>query len=323
MFGLRYDLRCPAFAEASNADLMETAIEQSAWADKRGFVSVTLSEHHGAEDGYLPSPLILGGAIAARTRDVRIVLAALIVPLHDPLRLAEDLAVLDVISRGRIIPVLSGGYVEEEFQAFGKQLSDRASAMDAIVPFLKRAWTGESFRHEGRTVRVTPRPVQRPHPPLFMGGASAPAARRAARLGDHFIPSRAEYWDLYREERIRLGKADPGQAPLTTGNACFVAEDPDAAWEIIAPHAMHETRAYGEWAKAAGVDTGYRPVESSQELRERGDYPVYTPEELVERARALGPAGTVMLHPLVGGLSPDFSWEMLELFEKRVMPELR
>ncbi|MFP8874353.1 MAG: LLM class flavin-dependent oxidoreductase, partial [Myxococcota bacterium] len=110
MFGLRYDLRCPPFAEATSADLVEAAIEQCAWADERGFASVTLSEHHGAEDGYLPSPLVLAAAMAARTRRIRIVLAALIAPLQDPLRLAEDIAVLDVISKGRVIPVLSGGY---------------------------------------------------------------------------------------------------------------------------------------------------------------------------------------------------------------------
>ena len=323
MFGLRYDLRCPPFAEATSADLVEAAIEQCAWADERGFASVTLSEHHGAEDGYLPSPLVLAAAIAARTRKIRIVIAALIAPLHDPLRLAEDIAVLDVISKGRVVPVLSGGYVEGEFHAFGKRLSDRASAMEAIIPFLKRAFTGEPFEHEGRRVRVTPRPVQQPHPPLCMGGASRPAARRAARLADHFIPSLPQYWDVYREERIRLGKSDPGEAHRTTGNACFVAEDPDAAWEIIAPHAMHEMRAYGEWAEAAGIETGYAVVESPEELRASGDYPVYTPEALVERVRSLGPASTVMLHPLVGGLSPDFAWQMLELFEKRVMPGLR
>ena len=86
---------------------------------------------------------------------------------------------------------------------------------------------------------------------------------------------------------------------------------------------MHEMRAYGEWAEAAGVETGYAVVESPDALRASGDYPIYTPDELVARVRSLGPATTVMLHPLVGGLPPAFSWEMLELFEKRVLPELR
>jgi alkanesulfonate monooxygenase SsuD/methylene tetrahydromethanopterin reductase-like flavin-dependent oxidoreductase (luciferase family) len=192
LFSLRYDLRCPPFASATPQELAETAIEQCAWADALGFVSVTLSEHHGSDDGYLPSPLVLGGAIAARTRNLRLILGALIAPLHDPVRLAEDLAVLDLMSGGRVIPVLAGGYVAEEFRAFGRQLSERAELMDEIVPFLERAWTGEPFEHRGRTVRVTPRPAQQPRPPIWLGGSSRAAARRAARLADHFLPSLPE-----------------------------------------------------------------------------------------------------------------------------------
>ena len=101
-----------------------------------------------------------------------------------------------------------------------------------------------------------------------------------------------------------------------------MAEDPDAFWEKLAPHALHEMRAYGEWAVESGTDTGYTLVETVEELRATGDYPIYTPDEMVERARELGPGGTVMLHPLVGGLEPEVSWEMLEVFEKRVMPAL-
>ncbi len=321
-FGIRYDLRCPSFGRASSEEIAQAAIDQSVWADQRGFLSVTLSEHHGSPDGYLPSPLILGAAIAARTERIRIVIAALIAPLHDPVRLAEDIAMLDVISHGRVIPVFSGGYVESEFRSLGRKLSDRASVMESIVPFMKQAWSGEVFSHEGRSVRVLPRPVQRPHPPIVLGGASNPAARRAARLADHFIPSKSEYWEVYREERQKIGKSDPGPAARTTGNACFVAEDPDAFWEKLAPHALHEMRAYGEWAVESGTDTGYTMVETAEELRSTGDYPIYTPDEMVERARELGPGGTVMLHPLVGGLDPEVSWEMLEVFEKRVMPAL-
>ena len=125
LFGLRYDLRRPDFATATSAELAATAIEQCVWADGLGFAMVALSEHHGSPDGYSPSPFVLGAAIAARTRNIRLMLAALIVPLHDPIRLAEDIAFLDVISQGRVLPVLSGGYVPSEFATFGRKLSDR------------------------------------------------------------------------------------------------------------------------------------------------------------------------------------------------------
>ncbi len=320
---LRYDLRCPPFARASPAKLYETALEQCAWADGLGFAAVILSEHHGSPDGYLPSPLVFGAAVAARTRTLRIQLAALIAPLHDPVRLAEDIAVLDVLSGGRVIPVLSGGYVESEFRTFGRRLADRARVMEGIVPFLERAWSGEPFLHEGRSVRVTPRPVQRPRPPIFMGAASAAAARRAARHADYLIPQLPELWEIFRQERIRLGKPDLGPLPPTTGMFVHLAEDPDAEWARVAPYAMHEMNAYGRWMAEAGTAGPYRPIEDPDELRATGAYPILTPEQMIERVRALGPACSVLLHPLMGGMDPALSWASLELLEKRVLPAIR
>ena len=322
MFALRYDLRCPPFAKTSAAELAAVAIEQCEWADRLGFVSVTLSEHHGSDDGYLPSPMVLAAAIAARTVNLRLMLGAMIAPLHDPVRLAEDLAVLDVVSNGRLIPVLSGGYVASEFARFGRKLSERAELMDEIVPFLEQAWTGEPFEHRGRPVCVTPRPVQRPRPPIWLGGSSRAAARRAARLADHFMPSLPEYHEVFREERLKLGKPDPGPAPAVLSNFVHVAEDPDAAWEQIAPHALHETNAYARWASDTGADVPYQAIDDADVLRASGQYPVLTPDELIEKARALGAAGTVMLHPLMGGLAPELSWQSLRLIETRVLPAL-
>ena len=321
-FTLRYDLRCPPISRADPAELARTAIEQCAWADALGCRGVTLAEHHGSPDGYLPSPLVLGAAIAARTEHLRILLGALIAPLHDPLRLAEDLAMLDVISGGRIVPVVSGGYVAEEFAAFGAKLSERAERMEAIVPLLDRAWSGEPFEHNGTTVRVTPVPVQRPRPPIWMGGSSEAAARRAARLADGFLPTRPEYWAFYRDECQKQGKPDPGAMPGGTGSFMHVAEDPDAAWERIAPFALHETNAYAAWAASSSADTGYTEVKDPDALRATGNYPVLTPDALVERFQALGPGATIMFHPLMGGMDPELSWESLRLFERAVLPRI-
>ena len=324
LFGLRYDLRCPPFSKTTSAELVATAVEQCAWADGLGFATVTLSEHHGSPDGYLPSPLVLGAAIAARTQNLRVMLAALIAPLRDPIRLAEDVAVLDVVSGGRVLPVFSGGYVASEFATFGRKLSERRHVMDEIVPLLEKAWSGEPFEYRGTSVRVTPRPVQRPRPPIFMGGASQAAAKRAARLADHFIPTVPELFEVFRAERRRLGKPDPGPLPKTTGNFLWVAEDPDAAWERIAPHALYETNAYGRWVADTGGDASpFALVDDADELRASGAYPVMTPEELIETARGMGPLDAVMLHPLMGGIDPEFSWECLRLLETRVLPALR
>jgi alkanesulfonate monooxygenase SsuD/methylene tetrahydromethanopterin reductase-like flavin-dependent oxidoreductase (luciferase family) len=266
----------------------------------------------------------MAAAIAARTRRIRISISALIAPLHDPVRIAEDLAVIDVISNGRLVPVLSGGYVASEFAAFGRTLEGRAKYMDDIVPFLERAWTGEPFEWQGRRIRVTPRPVQRPRPPIFLGGSSRAAAKRAARLADGFMPTLPKYFEIYREERRRLGK--PDQGPMQPGlgvNFLHVAENPDAVWQRIAPHALHETNSYGQWIQEAGGAGPYQVAKNADELRRTGAYAVWTPDELIQRARALGPNAGISFHPLMGGLDPDLAWESLRLIESKVIPALR
>ena len=328
MFGLRYDLRCPSFGPASAADIYAAALDQCQWADELGFVSVTISEHHGQDDGYLPSPLVFGAAVAARTKHVRLVFAALITPLHDPIRIAEDIAVLDLISGGRVVPVVAGGYDPNEFAMFDKAYGSRRTAMEEIIPFLEQAWTGEPFEWHGRTVRVTPRPVQQPRPPILMGGAAEPAARRAARYADGFIPSVPEAFEIYRDELRTLGKPDPG--PYSLGAALFthVAKDPDAAWKAIAPHAMHEMNAYGRMNQAAaertaGTQSPYSPIDDPDALRATGMYSIITPEECVALCERLGPTGTLNFHPMMGGIPPELAWEGLRLFEREVLPKVR
>ena len=167
---LRYDMRQPAICTASSAELYQAALAQCAWGENNGFPSVHISEHHGSEDGYLPAPLIFAAAVASRTQSLMVYISALIAPLHDPVQLVEDLTVLDIISQGRVVPVLGAGYREEEFNAVGKTLADRRDYMEAIGPFLNKAWSGESFEFEGRTITITPHPHSQPRPPILMGG---------------------------------------------------------------------------------------------------------------------------------------------------------
>jgi alkanesulfonate monooxygenase SsuD/methylene tetrahydromethanopterin reductase-like flavin-dependent oxidoreductase (luciferase family) len=320
---LRFDMRQPEIVKVSQADLYQAAIEMCAWGDENAIGSVHLSEHHGSPDGYCPSPLVFASAIATRTQNMRIFISALIAPLHDPVQLAEDLTVLDIISRGRVIPVISGGYREEEFNAVGKDLSVRKQYMDDIGPFLKKAWSGETFEYEGRTITITPRPFSQPRPMLLMGGSSKPAARRAARDADFFIPSGPEIFEYYREELKKLGKPDPGPMPAAPSTVTFVSEDPDEYWQKIAPHVLHETNVYAEWAEKAGVFSPYKHYDNGDDLRASGAYKVYRPEELIDAARDMVRAQPIMFHPLCGGIHPDLAWSSLRLFMDKVAPVLR
>lgn len=320
---LRFDMRQPDTSRVSRADMYQAAVDMCAWGDDNGIPAVHLSEHHGSEDGYCPSPLVLASAVAARTQAMQIYISALIAPLHDPVQLAEDLAVLDIISRGRVIPVISGGYREEEFRAVGKDLSVRKQYMDDIGPFLKQAWSGETFEYQGRTITITPTPHSQPRPMILMGGSSRPAARRAARDADYFIPSGPEIFEYYREELAKLGKPDPGPMPQAPSTVTFVANDPDAYWGQIAPHVQHETNIYARWARESNAFSPYHHFDDTDALRASGAYRVYRPGELVEAARAMPAAQPIMFHPLCGGIPPELGWSSLQLFMDEVMPTLR
>lgn len=320
---VRYDLRLPGTDPRERKRLLDAALEQIAWADRQGLSAVVLSEHHGSVDGYLPSPIVFGAAAAACTTRIRISLAALVAGLHDPLRLAEDLAVLDLISGGRLVVTIGAGYVADEFAMLGKPFRGRGAAVEQLVSTLRRAWTGEPFALDGRTVRVTPAPYQPGGPPLLLGGSSAAAAQRAARLGVGFLPAVADHFEHYRAAVISLGRPDPGPFPPLGPRFIHVADDPEAAWARIAAYCLHETNAYAAWAAGSGIETGYAAYPDADALRRSGRYPVLTPDETLQLARELGPAGTLMLHPLAGGMDPDLSWESLRLVESTVLPALR
>lgn len=315
---LRYDLRAPSFGTPAEA-LYRAALDQCAWAEDHGFAMVTLSEHHGSDDGYCPSPLVMAAAVAGRTRTMRMLIAALILPLYDPIRLAEDLAVLDLASGGRVDLVLGAGYRPEEMAMFDRQMGDRVRLLEEGIAVLRSAWSGEEFDYRGRRVRVTPRPARPGGPGLLLGGSTPAGARRAARLGDGFVPADASLWPYYEQACRELGK-EAGPAPPVSGSRfVHVADDPDEAWARIAPHAMHETNSYGAWLASADTLGPYTSSDDPDALRASGDYLVLTPDECVATARE---TGSLLLHPLMGGLDPDLAWESLELVASKVIPRL-
>jgi alkanesulfonate monooxygenase SsuD/methylene tetrahydromethanopterin reductase-like flavin-dependent oxidoreductase (luciferase family) len=303
------------------------AVEQAAWADGKGFEAVLLPEHHASSDGYLASPFVLGAAIAARTSTIRLVLGAVLLALHNPLRVAEDAVMLDVLSEGRLTLAPGLGYAPSEFEMFGVPLADRARLVESGIRTLRAAFTGEPFEHEGRRARITPRPVQEGGPPIYICGSVAASARRAARMGDGFFPSHAELRVTYLDECRKLGRAPGDVVPLVPPMFVHVAEDPEKAWSRIAPHAVYEMTEYGriaaEAAALTAMDSPYHQLPDADAVRGSGMYAVVTPEQCVELARRTAAEGVLLnFKPLMGGLSPDLAWESLELFVDKVVPEV-
>src|SRR2546429_7730968 len=153
MIGLRYDLRAPSFCSVTHAELYAACLEQCAWADRLGLDFVVLSEHHGVDDGYLPAPLTLAAAIAGRTKSIRINVAAVLVPLHDPVRLAEQLAVLDLASGSRVGLIAGLGYRREEFAMAGGGRAARGRPPQEKLPGKRAARAGAAPQGRGRADR--------------------------------------------------------------------------------------------------------------------------------------------------------------------------
>ena len=179
---LLFDMRAPSFGAPAER-LYSAALEMATFADEMGISRIGLMEHHGSDDGYLPSPFVMGGSVAARTKRCRINLGAIILPLHDPVHVAEQIAVLDLLSAGRLQVIFAAGYVPSEFALFKASLHDRGKLLDQGIDIILRALHGERFSTDGREVFVRPLPIQKPEAILFGGGGveSVGAPRREIR----------------------------------------------------------------------------------------------------------------------------------------------
>ncbi|MFF0106526.1 LLM class flavin-dependent oxidoreductase [Streptomyces hirsutus] len=314
---VRFHLVAPDASPAELSGRYRAALEMAAYADDHGITTVQTEEHHGVADNWLPSPFVFAGAVFGATRRIAVTVSAMIGPLYDPLRLAEETAVLDLLSGGRLVIVAGIGYRPEEYDRFGVDFARRGALQDELLETLLKAWTGEEFLHRGRTVRVTPRPYTDPHPPLLVGGSSRAAARRAARLGLPFCPGAhlPELETYYKERLTEYGTEGWTRMPAPRAPLLHVAEDPDRAWALHGRHFLHEARAYASW-QPAGTRSAVRSAATTvEELRAEGVYRILTPEECA----GLG-HDTYVLHPLAGGMPVDEGWRSLRLFAEQVLP---
>jgi len=319
-----FDMRAPALG-APAPELYAAALDMAAFADEIGVNFIGLMEHHGSEDGYLPSPFVMGGAIAARTRRCRINLGAVILPLHDPVKIAEHIAVLDQLSGGRLEVTFGAGYVPSEFARFRVSLRDRGKLLDQGIELILRALKGERFDMDGREIFVRPLPVRDPQDIVMAGGSVAASARRAARFDIGFAPVFSGLFALYEEECRKLGHSPRYCHGPASPLAIHLAEDADEGWSQIKAHALHCAYAYAQWAEeeeGANPSGPFHGLLNEDALRAAGIFTVWTPDELLVRAENAEEHVTLGFMPLLGGLAPAVGWQSLKLLEA-VMPELQ
>ena len=321
MFTIRFDMRAPSFGAPTTA-LYPAAAEMCAWAETRGCIAVVLCEHHGSEDGYLPSPIVLASAIAART-DRLLLSLTVVLPFYNPVRLAEDLALLDIISNGRASVIFGIGYRPEEYEHFGLNIHRRGRIADEKLDLLRKLLSGEQVVHEGRRIRVTPRSQTPGGPTLMWGGSTLAAARRAGRYGLGLLANGSEpgMQETY-ETACREHGHEPGAALIPqsdTSSVTFVADDVDQAWDEIGDHLLDDARAYAEWNPANETSAGMSYATNVTELRATSmSHRILSVAEAVERV-----AGGEMLNlsPLCGGLPPEVAWPYLKRVGEVVLPE--
>ncbi|MBV9666345.1 MAG: LLM class flavin-dependent oxidoreductase, partial [Actinobacteria bacterium] len=300
------------------------ALDMVEWADRLGCVSISVQEHHGVPDGYPPSPVPMVAAMAARTTSVRFLVAALIAPFYDPLRLAEDMVVLDIISGGRVSHVCAVGYRPEEYEHLGVDFRRRGKIADEILPVLLRAKAGEAFEYDGRRIHVTPPPVTPGGPRIAWGGGSVAAAKRAGRFGLDFFaqggdPSLA---DVYADA-ARANGHQPGSCfipSVDTATTVFVAHDVDKAWEEVGPHLLHDVVSYSSINEGNTHTASISTAKTVDDLRaENRTHRILTVDEAVAMIQSGNP---LSMQPLVGGLAPEIAWRYLKVVTDDVMPRL-
>jgi alkanesulfonate monooxygenase SsuD/methylene tetrahydromethanopterin reductase-like flavin-dependent oxidoreductase (luciferase family) len=321
MTAVRFNCVQPGVEPNAMAARYQAFVEMARYCEEHGVPMITLEEHHGADDGWSPSPLVMAGMVFGATKTVGVSLFALLLPLHDPLRVAEDMAVLDLASGGRLTTVFGLGYRPEEYAAHGKDWKSRGKIMDECVDTVLKAWTGEPFEYRGTTVRVTPKPFTQPHPFVMIGGTSKVAVRRAARFGLPFFPAEnlPELESYYYEQCKEFGTNGFCMMPAPGTAMVHVAEDPDKAWSDLGAHFLHEATTYHSWQTPDIKSSVHSHASTPEELRAEGIYQVLTPDEALERATA---DGALNLHPLVGGMPLDAGWESLRLYCEQVLPKV-
>lgn len=328
-FGIWHDFRQkPPLGDY--AGFYAECLEEIEEAERLGFTHVWLSEHHFVDDGYLPSPLVAAAAIAARTRSIRIGTNVLLLPMHHPLRVAEDAAVVDLLSGGRFILGVGQGYVQHEFETLGFNRKNRPSLLEEGIEVIRRAWEEGRTGYEGKRWSFEDLPFE-PRPggkvPIYVGAFVEPAIDRAARLGDGFLASAGggEFADTYRKLREALERhgRENEDFPFFASGVVYAHEEPGRAREIVAPAIAYQRSRYAEW----GTDHDRpkpEPIRPEDLPWER--YFVGTPEEVAEALIQLhgeAPYDHLCFWGRPPGLTHEQALENVRLIATEVAPRVR
>ena len=326
-FGVMYDCRHVPGGDMTMTDVYAATIEQAVLADELGFDHVWFTEHHFLKDGYLPAFQPLAGAIAARTKQIRISNDIALLPLYHPIRLAEELAVLDQISNGRMEFGIGMGYVPKEFDAFGVPLRNRVSMTDEAIEILRLAWGEGPFSFRGKrynlsNIDVHPKPVQPGGPPLWIAAMKEPGALRAARFGTNLLPQgrREEVLDPWRDAVNAKGE-DPDDYRVGIIRSVYVTDDRERDWPKIREAERFRMGVYGSFMAETPDEYGWGSSDGIPQNVIVGDATQVT-QEISEFINTYG-ITDIATSGLPPGIEPEFMAANLERLASEVIPNLR
>jgi alkanesulfonate monooxygenase SsuD/methylene tetrahydromethanopterin reductase-like flavin-dependent oxidoreductase (luciferase family) len=330
--GIYFDLRNPPGWRRPWPKVYERAFEHIASGERLGLGSVWVTEHHFYEDGYIPQPFLFAAAVAARTERIRIGTAIAIAGLRSAVDLAEQSAIVDIISGGRFELGLGAGYVAREFEAFDADVTDRFPSLEDRAREVRRLWADGD---------VTPPPVQ-VHLPIWIGTQGPRGARIAGRLGEGMLWLGNDLFATYRDALVAAGHAE-SQTRVSGLANMIVVDDPEAAWARIAPHLAYQWTSYAANSRRGARHseptkrTLKRPLDDvmgsgevdPETLRSRGPsmnppaFDVVTPDDAIARLRAwlAGlPVKHVYFWASIAGMPDDLITRHIELLATTVAP---
>lgn len=330
-FGYLYDFRNPQPWRRPWTELYAETLDTIAWTESIGFHGAWVPEHHGAEDGYMPSPMVTLAAIAARTKTMAIGSGVALAPLYHPVRFAEDCAVLDTLANGRLEMALAIGYRRRETASYGVDFTKRGARFDEFLEIVRRLWAGETVTFEGKhysveNARIVP-PAPRGQIPLFIGGFAEKALARVAKYADGYFGNE-DVCGLYADKLREQGK-DPAAARIRIqGLFVTVARDPAAAMEELAPYFHYVNNGYSEWLnedKAVGIaDPMLKPM-SLEDFKQSRILQIWTPEQAIEKFRAMQSRISIehFMMMMPAGLPQGRFRDYAQLFADEVLPAFR
>jgi len=315
----------------------EEIVAEAKLAEAVGFDSCMITEHHQQPDGYFPNPLMVATGIARETTTLKVGTCVALAPLYHPVRLAEDTALLDVISNGRLQLGLGAGYVDADLNAFGVDMSQRGVLFDDTVRFIKQAWTESDVTFKGEhytfeNINVTPKPVQKPRPEIWCAAWTPQGLRRAGRIGDRWITDVINtlttfnmFADIYRNSAN-----ENGQTPaITVLRECWVAPSTDQAIAEYGEYVMTSHRFYYEvGGYNEQVDPWLKDLKSADEFTlekvATDRFIMGSPEDCITQIekwnRELGTDYFVMRFRHPNGPEHKKAMEAIKLFGEKVIP---